>query len=297
MLCRVKTVISPGWEALLRMHGLDGVDGVYRVDTGKVVARSGSTEVRELHLGSDSGDRTVFIKKYWTQKPSQAWSGIFRGTFFGRSKVRREYENLRRLREWGLDAPQPVSYGEERCARCLLRSYLISEGVPEPTPLHVFIRDRLSSLPGEDIRRTRRELIDGLAAYTRRLHEHRFVHHDYFWRNILLAGSDLTRFFLIDAHKGRRWFPWEDLRSRAKDLAALQAPAPRFFRQAEMMRFFLLYRNHSRLDPRDKELLRLTLRLAGPMREKQLRRALGGSVVQKPDSADPTVAQRKISSQ
>ena len=276
MLRRVKTVISPGWEAVLRKHGLDEVERVYSAGGGKIVARSNSTEVRELRLDSGSCARTVFIKKYWAQKRSQVWNGTFRGTLFGRSKVRREYENLVRLRDWGLDAPQPVSYGEERCARWLVRSYLISEGVPDPTPLHVFIRDRLASLPSEDARRTRRELIARLAAYTRRLHEHRFVHHDYFWRNILLAGSDLTHFFLIDAHKGRCWFSWEELRCRAKDLAALQAPAPRFFRRAEMMRFYLLYRNHSRLDARDKELLRLAIRLAGPMREKQLRRALGG---------------------
>jgi hypothetical protein len=288
MLCRVKTVISPDWEPVLRAHALETVDGVYRAGGGRVVARSGSTEVREVHLDSDSGIRTVFVKKYWAQRPSQVWSGTFRGTFFGRSKVRREYENLVRLRAWGFDAPRPVSYGEERWARWLVRSYLISEGVPEPTPLHVFIRKRLS-LPNDDSRRIRRELVEGLAACTRRLHERRFVHHDYFWRNILLAGSDLTRFFLIDAHKGRCWFPWEELHSRAKDLAALQAPAPRFFRRAEMMRFFLLYRNHSRLDLRDKDLIRLTLRLAEPMREKQLRRALGESA-----TPNPAPAQGKI---
>jgi tRNA A-37 threonylcarbamoyl transferase component Bud32 len=293
MLRRVKTVISPGWEAALRAHSLDTVDGVYRAAGGKVVARSSSTEVRELQLDAASGVRTVFIKKYWARKPSQIWSGTFRGTFFGRSKVRREYENLDRLRAWGFDAPQAVSYGEERRARWLVRSYLISEGVPAPIPLHVFIRDRLS-LPNEDSRRMRRELIEGLAAYTRRLHDHRFVHHDYFWRNILLTGSDLTRFFLIDSHKGRCWFPWGELRSRAKDLAALQAPAPRFFRRTEMMRFFLLYRNHSRLDRRDKELLRRVLRLAAPMREKQLQRALRESAAPRTDAVEPAPAPGKI---
>ena len=297
MLRRVKTVISPGWEAFLRKHGLDDVERVYSADSGKIVGRSNSTEVRELRLDSGLNARTVYIKKYWAQKRSQAWKGTFRGAFFGRSKVRREYENLVRLRDWGLDAPQPVSYGEERRARWLVRSYLISEGVPDPTPLHVFIRERLASLAGEDARRTRRDLIERLANYTRRLHEHRFVHHDYFWRNILLAGSDLTHFFLIDAHKGRRWFSWEELRCRAKDLATLQAPAPRFFRRAEMMRFFLLYRDHSRLDAQDKELLRLALRLAGPMREKQLRRVLGGGAAQKSDPMNPALGQHKVSSQ
>lgn len=294
MLRRVKTVISPGWEDILRAHDLIAMERVYGVDGGKIAARSGSTEVRELRIETGSFVRTIFMKKYWARRSSQLWSGFFRGTFFGRSKVRREYENLARLREWGFDAPQPVSYGEERCAGWLTRSYLISEGIPDPTPLHVFIRDRLASLPREAARRTRRQLIEQLAAYTRRLHERRFVHHDYFWRNILLAGSDLKHFFLIDAHKGRRWFPWEELGSRAKDLAALQAPAPRFFRRTEMMRFLLCYRNHSKLDAEDKKLIRLTIRLAEPMREKQLRRTLVENAEGRTSGDDIAVKGRRV---
>ena len=275
MLLRSKTVIAPGWEAWLRQHGLDSVGGVYRLDSGESIKRSGSVEVRRVHLGAGSTARTVFIKKYWIGKLSQLWSGMFRGTFFGRAKARGEYENLARLRAWQLDAPEPVAYGEERRAGWLLRSFLISESVPEPMPLHEFIRDRLPALPAEALRHTRRALIENLARYTRRLHERGFVHYDYFWRNILLSGGEVSRFFLIDAHKGRPWRPGEEQRGRAADLAALDAPAPRFFRRTERLRFLLLYRGHRRLDAEDKALLRLALRLAVPMREKQLRRALG----------------------
>lgn len=275
MLLCSNTVIAPGWEACLRQHKLDTVEAVYRFGAGEVITRSGSVEVRRAQLGADSVARMVFIKKYWVGKPSQLWSGMFRGTFFGQSKARREHDNLARLRGWQLDAPAPVAYGEERRAGWLMRSFLISEGVPEPMPLHVFIRERLPALPAEESRRERRELIERLAPCTRRLHERGFVHHDYFWRNILLSGGDLTRFFLIDAHKGRRWRSGEERRGRARDLAALDAPAPRFFRQTERLRFFLLYRGHRSLDVEDKALLRLALKLAAPMRELQLRRALG----------------------
>ena len=297
MLLRSQTVITPGWEPLLRAHGLDTVEGVYQLDSGEVIKRSGSVEVRQVPLGKGAG--TVFLKKYWIGKTSQLWSGLFRGTFFGRAKARTEYENLARLRAWHLDAPEPVAYGEERRAGWLLRSFLISEGVSDAMPLHVFIRDRLPALPAEESRHARRELIERLAQRTRRLHERGFVHHDYFWRNILLSGGDLTRFFLIDAHKGRCWRPGGEQRGRAKDLAALDAPAPNFFRRTERLRFFLLYRGHPpsavavsdgprvasaspllrrtgrRLDAEDKALIRLTLKVAAPMREKQLRRALG----------------------
>jgi tRNA A-37 threonylcarbamoyl transferase component Bud32 len=274
MLKRSNIVIDAEWERCLRQHGLDTVEAVYQFKAGEVVAHSGSVEVRRAQLGQGSGARTVFIKKYWVTKPSQLWSGMFRGTFFGRSKVRREHDNLARLRAWQMNAPAPVAYGEERRAGWLVRSFLMSEGIPDPVPLDGFIRDRLPALPAEESRRARRELIEHLAQCTRRLHGHGFVHHDFFWRNILLSGGDLTRFYLIDAHKGRCWRPGHERRSRAMDLAALDAPAPHFLRQTERLRFFLLYTGHQRIEAEDRALLRLALKLAGPMREKQLRRAL-----------------------
>ena len=267
-----KLVIAPGWESLLRAQRWDGAGSLFEVTTGTAVTRSGSTEVRRLTVGEGPDRRTLFLKKYWVNRPAQLWSGMFRGTFFGRSKVRREYENLARLRRWELDAPAPVAYGEERCARWLLRSFLLSEGVANPRPLDLFIRDHLPALPPGEQRRRRRELVLRLADHTRRLHDHRFVHHDCFWRNIILTGESLDHFHLIDAHKGRCWRPWEANRCRAQDLAALDAPAPRFFRRTERLRFFLAYRGHARLTLADKQLIRTVLGQAGRLREPQLER-------------------------
>ena len=282
MLRRQTTVTAPGFEALLRDHDLTEVEGVYRCAAGDIITQSGSTEVRRVILGAGATAPTLFIKKYWISRPQQLWSGMFRGTFFGCPKARREFQNLAMLRAMGLDAPDPVAYGEERTAGWLVRSYLISKGVPAPTPLHEYIRDYLPSLTGDLRRQTRQTLVENLAACTRRLHERHFVHHDYFWRNILLTGRSLEHFFLIDAHKGRQWNPWSDSNARACDLAALDAPAPHFFRRSERLRFFLLYRDHRTLDDADKAMLRQTLRLAEPMRERQLRRALGLGRVQAP---------------
>lgn len=274
MLRRENNVITPCFTALLRAHQLTTVDAVYQMTAGDVITRSGSTEVRRVTLGHGPDASSFFIKKYWISRTKQLWSGMFRGTLFGCPKARREFENLAALRAMELDAPEPVSFGEERKAGWLVRSYLISKGVPSPTPLHEYIRDQLAPLTGEARTRTRRTLIEHLATYTRRLHEHHFVHHDYFWRNILLSREDLDHFYLIDAHKGRRWNPWADRQSRASDLAALEAPAPRFFRRTERLRFFLLYRGHRHLDAGDKALIRHTLQLAEPMRERQLTRVM-----------------------
>jgi tRNA A-37 threonylcarbamoyl transferase component Bud32 len=247
--CMVFT--AKDWQPLLRAHGLTTVDAVYALKAGQLYRKTGSTEVRSVRLG----ERDVFIKKYWVTKASQIVSGVTRGAVLGKSKVRREFENLQQLRDWGFDAPAPVAYGEQRRARCLVRSFLISETVPEACSLDAWIRNGQRDFAA-------------LADYVRRLHDRQFFHCDLFWRNILVAGD---RFYLIDAHKGgyRRG-------NRAQDLAALDAPAPAFFRRTERLRFFLRYLNHRKLTGADKKLLRQVLRLAEPMREKQIDRARRG---------------------
>lgn len=269
---RNKVVINPDWEALLQLHRLDSVEAVYAVRTGRVLKSGTATELRRIELSEQGLRREVYVKKYWYPTFHDRWSGFYRGTFLGVSKVRREFENLVRLRAWGLDAPTPVAYGEERQNRWLRRSFLISEGVAEALSLDLFIRDILPTLPAPEQHETRGELIQRLAGYTRRMHDHGFVHHDYFWRNILLNGQSLARFSLIDSHKGRCWKPWMESRGRAKDLATLDTPAPWFFRRTERLRFLLHYRGHPRLTGEDKLLLRLALKLAEPMRAEQIQR-------------------------
>ncbi len=279
---RNQVVTAPDWQARLQARQLDSVEAVYALQTGTVLKPGATTEVRRLEW-LDHGLRCeLYVKKYWYPNFRDRWSGMYRGTFFGASKVRREFENLARLRAWGLDAPVPVAYGEERLGGWLHRSFLISEGIHDPLSLDLFIRDRLPALPASERRQLRRELIERLADYTRRMHEHRFVHHDFFWRNILLSGRSLARFFLIDSHKGRCWKPWMEQRCRAKDLATLDAPAPSFFRRTERLGFFLYYRGHRRLTGDDKQLLRVILRVANPMRSAQLERVRRAKPVSKP---------------
>ncbi|MEI6085486.1 MAG: lipopolysaccharide kinase InaA family protein [Verrucomicrobiota bacterium] len=238
MLATAKLICAPDWQAILRT---ESVASIYALATGTVVKRGQTTEVRRVEICG----RTVFIKKYWSNSFGQLWSGALRGTFFGKSKARREYENLHRLREWGFDAPAPVAYGEERRAGWMVRSCLISEAIPNAVSL-----DEYRQLPYE------------LADIVRRLHARGFVHHDLYWRNIILSGN---RFFLLDAHKGGPG----DI---AQDLATLDAAAPFFFRRTERLRFFLRYRQHESLTTEDKQLIARLLALAAPQRDRQLKR-------------------------
>lgn len=265
-----KIVVAPEWQNILRSADLASVEAVYRAN-GTEITRSGSTQVMRVITAAAQEPRTLFIKKYWARGFTDLRKTWLRGAFLGRSKVRREFENLALLRAAGLDAPTPVAYGEERRARALLRSFLITESVENAMTLTEFIRDHLTALPPDVRRRTGARLINALADYTRRMHAARFVHHDYFWRNILLNGTSLEHFWLIDTPKGRRWRARE-LRHRAKDLATLDAAAPFFFRASERLAFFLRYTGARRLAEPQKKMIRRVLATAEPLREEQRRR-------------------------
>ena len=265
-----KIVVAAFARDLLRETALDSIEAVYAA-RGEVVTRSGTTEVvRVIAKGVPDGP-VLFIKKYWVRGIRDLRRTWLRGAFFGRSKVKSEYENLEFLRAAGLGAPRPLAFGEERRSRALLRSFLITEGIRNPRTLTDFVREELSGAGDAGKRARRRRLVENLADYTRRLHEQRFVHHDYFWRNILLSGDSIADFWLIDAPKGRRW-RWGEQRHRAKDLGTLDSVAPLFFRRTERLRFFLRYAGISRLTPAHKRLVRRALAVARPLREAQRRR-------------------------
>jgi hypothetical protein len=268
-----RLVIDPLWKEILAAHGLDSVQGAYECREGQVVTGSGSSEVRRIELPGAT-PRTIYLKKYWVDRPRQIWSGLFRGVVLGKSKARREYENLMRFRAWGLKAPAAAAFGEDRRHGIVRRSFLISEGVAAGCALDRTIRDWLPTQPATARHQWRAELIVQLARCTSRLHANRFCHHDYFWRNLILSGGSPSQFWLIDSHKGRIWKAWSGRRGRVKDLATLDAPAPYFFRRTERLRFLLEYLGHDHLQPDDKAFARRILRAAEPLRKRQLERVL-----------------------
>lgn len=259
---------APGWEARLRAAGLGTFELAFLCEQGTVVRRSGSSEVRRVEV--EGARQVLFLKKSWVTRWAQLRSRLFRGTFFGASQVRREFGNLERLHKWQLTEATPVAFGEERRAGWLWRSFLITTGIAEPMSVDAFIRDVLPRLPGAVGRSGRRELLRQVARLTRVLHARQFTHGDLYWRNLVIADNELARLSLIDMPRGRQHPRELGVAARAADLAALDAPAPWFFRRSERLRFLLDYRQTRRLDADGKELIRQVLKLAGPMRRKQL---------------------------
>jgi RIO-like serine/threonine protein kinase len=96
-----------------------------------------------------------------------------------------------------------------------------------------------------------------LAAATRTLHDHHFVHNDLKWRNLLVDGQGVLYF--IDCPAGAFWVGhW--LRWRiVKDLACLDKVAKYQLSRTQRLRFYLQYRGRARLSDNDKGRIREVL--------------------------------------
>lgn len=97
-----------------------------------------------------------------------------------------------------------------------------------------------------------------LARYTRIMHEHRFTHNDLKWRNLLI--DDEVRLYLIDCPNGDFWRGFWLKYRITKDLACLDKVAKYHLSATQRLRFYLQYRQRTRLNAADKCRIRHVLR-------------------------------------
>jgi len=94
-----------------------------------------------------------------------------------------------------------------------------------------------------------------IANYVRRIHEDGFTHGDLKWRNILVTTTDAPCVFFIDCPSGGRKSFFRRRHFVIKDLAGLDRPAAEYLSRTTRLRFYLWYRNQTRLTQEDKALI------------------------------------------
>lgn len=195
------------------------------------------------------GVQRYFLKRYRA-------SDFSLGDYLGRSKVRREWDNLLLFRRLGISTPEPVAIGERRLRGRFREGVLISAEIPGAVDM--------GRIMDSDPHRFRDrawfdQLCRQLALPLRKLHDYGFAHNDLNWRNVLITEHPQLRVYFFDCPTGRRWiWPFRDFRI-AKDLAHLDKMGRRYLSRTQRLRFFLYYRGHARLDAADKKVLRRVL--------------------------------------
>ncbi|MBT3623168.1 MAG: hypothetical protein HN526_03640 [Gammaproteobacteria bacterium] len=265
--------IDPSWAALLDGHGVGTLSSLLNWEEGILVERANGSEVWRVSITDSAGvERVLYLKKYFVHNFKRLRSEFLKGAFFGRSKAKREFDNLERLRGFEIDVTVPVALGEERSLGKLKRCFLMTEAVPESRNLDEVLMKDLPAMPAGQAKSTRQSLIFRLAEATRKMHRNGFVHRGFFFRNILISGNKFNRIFVFDAPRGRKWPGWLLGRKPEKDLATIDAAATVFFRRTERLRFYLKYHEIERLTRDHKLTIARILKRAEPLRARQLRR-------------------------
>jgi tRNA A-37 threonylcarbamoyl transferase component Bud32 len=171
---------------------------------------------------------------------------------FGRSRPMVEARNVTYFARLGIPVPQIVGYGRQRILGLFIRGAIVTKEVPQAIDLQTLFRTRA------DLWKNRPwffQVLRLVANYVWRIHEDGFTHGDLKWRNILVTTMDEPCVFFIDCPRGGRKssFSWRQF--VVKDLASLDRPAAKHLSRATRLRFYLWYRNETRLTQENKALI------------------------------------------
>jgi|GEM_PF-312244 len=174
-----------GW---IEQIGWRSVDDVLSWSAGDVAAVSHTSDVVEVPIDpAFGGPAKVFVKRYRYDSLEHRVKQSFRGTLFGKSRARREFEFLTEMRRRAIPTVRPIAYGDNYGRVFLRASFLITEGVEGFQSLDLFalqaLRDR--SLDRGQWRRLTAEL----ATMIRRMHDAGIHHGGLFLRNILVRAG------------------------------------------------------------------------------------------------------------
>ncbi len=170
-----------------------------------------------------------------------------------KSRAKGEWESLLYFQRNNLNTSELLVYGESSLYhKAYEGGFLVQREVTETQDL----RQLAEKNPRwQEDKPWRRKVLFNVADTLRKLHQTRFVHRDFKWRNILVKLDNSTAVYLIDCPLGRRrlspfyhlgW--WRDLRSFDKT-------ARRFLSRTERLRVYLAYRQQTSLASQDKKLI------------------------------------------
>jgi len=209
---------------------------------GKLVTRSPLSEVSQVTVPP----YVVYVKKYCS-------AGKSLRRYFGRSRNRFEWENLKFFRQLKIAVPNIIAYGEKRKFGFYKTGIIVTEAVKNSIDLAELIQVQPELIHnGIWLKKVMRKI----AVYTKQLHNNGFIHNDLKWRNILV-NKDITnaQAYFIDCPSGRKRYGWMRKRGIVKDLACLDKIAKRVLSRSQRLRFYYYYAEKRKLSSKDKQFI------------------------------------------
>ncbi|MEN8261437.1 MAG: lipopolysaccharide kinase InaA family protein [Pseudomonadota bacterium] len=189
--------------------------------------------------------------------------------YFGRSRVRAEWENLMIFQTLGIATADIVAYGQETNHGLYKRGALVTAEVENSVDLENYVRNYPGITKNKDWLNS---ILAQIADYARKMHDVGFAHSDLNWRNILVSTQAPPRIKFIDCPSGRFWPRHFLKRKITRDLAHLDKVARELLSKTDRLRFYMLYMRRPRLSEEDKLYIPMILSLHDKHRERKQRK-------------------------
>lgn len=159
------------------------------------------------------------------------------------------------FRQLGIATVNIVAYGEQRRFGMFQQGALITQEQKNTADLDQLTHQKHPFLESPQwVAHT----ISQIAAFAKIMHDQRFIHTDFKWRNILATLDEQPEITLIDCPSGFQWpqcFLFDSIVERGiiKDLACLDKIAKNTLTRSQRMTFYKQYANIEKLRPEHKQ--------------------------------------------
>jgi lipopolysaccharide core heptose(I) kinase len=176
-------------KVLYDVH-FDSFESVWKYQDGETIKKIKARSVIRFEIQTDSGKKYYYLKRHNTE-----FVGIKRilALFFPKpvlSEGKREFENICDFRKGGLGTVSPVAAGERFVKFCWVQSFLITEDFSPFISLEYMLRDNPEFFMGKTAGDRKRNLINRIGIFAKRMHEKGFNHRDFNATHILLYYKD-----------------------------------------------------------------------------------------------------------
>lgn len=234
----------------LRSLGLDTVETVLRYRGGRFAAISSTSETIEVFDDqADEHQPSIYLKRYRYPKRSHRIKAAFRGSLFGKTRARFEFDRLKTMQDKGIPVVKPLAVGQRRICGFVHASFLITEGAQGQSLLSA-VKSKKEWVP-----RDRRTAIDILAKIVKKMHAAGVVHGSLVWRDIIIHQNGPGEFafaFLDPGYVKRFYIPGCRRFGYLRDVSDLSATAQLLCSKTDRIRFARTYLNVKKFTARDR---------------------------------------------
>jgi hypothetical protein len=227
---------------------LSEVDRLFDRPDCAIIKDQKKIKVARVPLECDGKSRIVYIKRY------NSFSLRYRiQSAFLCSGAERSLQGAAILSSAGVATALPIAAVEHRIAGMLLKSFYVSEEIPDGKTADVYWRKDLMRVEGRTGFRRRRAFLDKLSELFARLHVHNVYHNDLKDANIIVAsrsgGQNDLPFRVLDLEGVRRVSRISRSR-QLKNLVQLNRTFGKYLRRTELAYFLDRYLTRRVIDHR-----------------------------------------------